>query len=142
MKEQIKRAAGFIVQAPSKKFLWIQRAELINNPNQWTPIVGGQQEKGEPLLKTARREFFEETGYKEIYHIKKLCRFSTKRGFYLVFFAKAREEFEINLKLKSIRKEVKDYKWTKLYPNLEPKHSRFDGQFLLIKRSLLSLGVL
>ena len=134
--KQTEKTAGFLVQAlNTKNFLWTRRSATVNNPNEWTPVIGGHAESNETYLQAAKREFQEETGYKnKLNGIKRLGKVKTKKGFYTFFYATVPQEFNIDLSDPSIRKEVRDFKWAPLNSNLKPKHQRFKQQ----QKSLIS----
>ncbi|MCL2007217.1 MAG: GNAT family N-acetyltransferase [Treponema sp.] len=59
-----------------------------NKTRKWE-LPGGTREEGEPILNTAKRELYEETGAKE-YDIKPICAYSIN-SYGLLFFAEIKE---------------------------------------------------
>jgi 8-oxo-dGTP pyrophosphatase MutT (NUDIX family) len=59
----IPNAAGIMVCC-TDKVLWVRRSPSSSSPLTWTNSVGGGLESGETFFEAARREFYEETGYK------------------------------------------------------------------------------
>lgn len=139
----MKRAAGILFIAPSRKVLLMRRAA---RPEQdadcqgcWS-IPGGGLEDGEDAERAARREISEEVGIDDIGEITYLTRRAKDDVDFTTFLAKAPDEFEPKL-----NDEHDLYQWTevsfaltstRLHPGLYVTLQRFGMDELAVAKAI------
>lgn len=128
LSKKTKEGAFLVIQDPdSGKYLMGLRAKGSNNAGKWG-FFGGNIDEGEKPIKSAKREWKEETNTKPP-KLKKLVTLKNKKGDRIMHFFTGKLSADKKLPLN--KAEHSKYKWFKLKKLPGPKETNPPARFII-----------